>query len=55
MKITAEPRSDQWNADDFIGGPRTFTVAGVKVGKAEQKRYEALQILMQRLDRAKID
>lgn len=37
MKITAEPRSDQWNADDFIGGPRTFTVAGVKVGSAEQK------------------
>ena len=37
MKITAEPRSDQWNADDFIGGPRTFTVAGVKVGAAEQK------------------
>ena len=37
MKITAEPRSDQWNADDFVGGPRTFTVAGVKVGAAEQK------------------
>jgi len=37
VKITAEPRSDQWNADDFIGGPRTFTVAGVKVGTAEQK------------------
>lgn len=37
MKITAEPRSDQWNADDFIGGPRTFTVAGVKTGSAEQK------------------
>jgi hypothetical protein len=37
MKITAEPRSDQWNADDFIGGPMTFTIAGVKVGKAEQK------------------
>lgn len=37
MKITAEPRSDQWNVDDFIGGPRTFTVAGVKAGKAEQK------------------
>ncbi|OBB49926.1 hypothetical protein [Mycolicibacterium fortuitum] len=37
MKITAEPRSDQWNADDFIGGPRVFTVAGVKVGSAEQK------------------
>ena len=37
MKITAEPRSDQWNADDFVGGARTFTIAGVKVGKAEQK------------------
>jgi hypothetical protein len=37
VKITTEPRSDQWNADDFIGGPRTFTVAGVKVGSAEQK------------------
>lgn len=37
MKITAEPRSDQWNADDFVGGPRTFTIAGVKVGTAEQK------------------
>lgn len=37
MKITAEPRSDQWNADDFIGGPRTFAIAGVKVGAAEQK------------------
>lgn len=37
MKITAEPRSDQWNSDDFIGGPRTFTIAGVTVGKAEQK------------------
>jgi hypothetical protein len=37
MKITADPRSDQWNADDFIGGPRTFTIAGVKPGTAEQK------------------
>jgi len=37
VKITAEPRSDQWNADDFIGGPRTFTIAKVVEGKAEQK------------------
>lgn len=37
MRITAEPRSDQWNADDFVGGPRTFTIAGVKPGAAEQK------------------
>lgn len=27
----------------------------ITVGKAEQKQYEALQILMQRLDRAKIN
>jgi hypothetical protein len=37
MKITAEPRSDQWNADDFLGGSRTFTIAGAKDGAAEQK------------------
>jgi len=38
VKITAEPRSDQWNADDFMGGSsKTFTVAGVKDGSAEQK------------------
>jgi len=37
LKITAEPRSDQWNADDFLGGARTFTIAGVKDGTAEQK------------------
>lgn len=37
MKITAEPRSDQWNADDFLSGSRTFTIAGVKDGAAEQK------------------
>ncbi|QLF83862.1 hypothetical protein SEA_MOOSEHEAD_53 [Gordonia phage Moosehead] len=38
MKITAEPRSDQWNADDFVGGKaKVFTIADVKVGSAEQK------------------
>lgn len=41
MKITTEPRSDQWNADDFVGGPRTFTIAGVRTGTAEQK-YDIL-------------
>lgn len=39
MKITAPPRSDQWNAEDFTGGPRTFTIADVQPGKAEQ-RYD---------------
>lgn len=38
MKITAEPRSDQWNADDFVGGKaKVFTISGVRSGKAEQK------------------
>lgn len=41
MKITAEPRSDQWNADDFVGSAREFTVAGVRDGTAEQK-YDVL-------------
>jgi len=43
LKITAEPRSDQWNADDFLGGARTFTIAGVKEGAAEQPYDIALE------------
>ncbi|WP_104086531.1 hypothetical protein [Arthrobacter sp. GMC3] len=35
MKVAVKPRSDQWNADDFTGGPRTFTIAGAKHGTAE--------------------
>lgn len=35
MRVAVKPRSDQWNADDFTGGPRTFTIAGVKHGTAE--------------------
>jgi hypothetical protein len=31
-----EPRSDQVNADDLIGGPITYTVREVIQGKAEQ-------------------
>lgn len=42
MKITAEPRSDQFNADDLISGARTFTISGVNVGAAEQKYDIAL-------------
>lgn len=37
MKITAEPRSDQINADDLVGSPRTYTISGVREGTAEQK------------------
>lgn len=36
MEIKAEPRSDQVNADDLIGGPVTVTVKAVNEGKAEQ-------------------
>lgn len=37
MKLTADPKSDQFNAEDFLGGPRTFQIAGVVTGAAEQK------------------
>lgn len=33
---TTEPKSDQQNFDDYIGGARTVTVAEVKRGSAEQ-------------------
>lgn len=31
IKQFIEARSDQWNATDFVGGPRTFTIENVKV------------------------
>lgn len=37
MKITAEPRSVQLNAEDFMSAPADYTIAGVVPGKAEQK------------------
>lgn len=43
MKITAEPRSDQWNAEDFIAGSRIFAIDHVIPGKAEQKYDIVLQ------------
>ena len=36
MTETIAPRSDQMNADDLMTGPRTFTVAEVRAGSAEQ-------------------
>lgn len=33
---TIEPRSDQINADDLIGGPQTYTITKVARGGAEQ-------------------
>lgn len=37
MKITAEPRSDQLNADDFVGRTAVYTITEVTPGTAEQK------------------
>lgn len=31
------PKSDQWNADDFIAGPRTFTIAGVSIRSGQEQ------------------
>jgi hypothetical protein len=36
IENTIVPKSDQLNADDLIGGPRTITITGVKAGSAEQ-------------------
>ena len=36
VSITIEPRSDQINADDLIGGPQTYTITKVSKGAAEQ-------------------
>jgi len=30
------PKSDQWNADDFLTGPRTFTIREVTIREGEQ-------------------
>ena len=43
MRITAEPRSDQINFEDFISGPKVYTIGGVRVGTAEQKYDIQLQ------------
>lgn len=36
MTAAIAPKSDQLNADDFITGPRTFTIQEVKEGSSEQ-------------------
>ena len=36
ISATTQPKSDQVNADDLIGGPQTFTIKGVSKGSAEQ-------------------
>ncbi|MGL5008414.1 MAG: hypothetical protein ACRC6I_00925, partial [Paracoccaceae bacterium] len=37
MTAVIQPKSDQWNADDLIGGPRTITISDVTIqGGTEQ-------------------
>ncbi|WP_420140174.1 hypothetical protein [Sphingomonas sp.] len=44
MTSVIVPKSDQWNADDFIAGPRTFTIAEVHIrGGQEQPVSIALE------------
>lgn len=42
MKITVETRSDQFNAQDFLGGPRTFTVESVNHGTGPNGLYDVV-------------
>lgn len=37
MSATIIPKSDQMNADDLIGGPRTITVTGVSIAAGEEQ------------------
>lgn len=37
VSMALEPKSDQINADDLIGGPQTFTIEKVTKGSSEQK------------------
>lgn len=34
------PKSDQWNYDDFLAGPQTFTVTGVRVKAGQDQPVE---------------
>lgn len=36
MSKTTEPKSDQQNFDDYIGGPKTVTISEVRKGNTEQ-------------------
>lgn len=41
MRVNTAPRSDQYNADDFVGGAaKTFTIANVTEGTAEGARHD---------------
>lgn len=37
MTAVIQPKSDQVNADDFIGGPRTYTIEGVAISPGTEQ------------------
>ena len=37
MSVVIKPRSDQLNSDDFITGPRTITITGVKITEGAEQ------------------
>jgi hypothetical protein len=43
------PKSDQWNADDFIAGPRTFTIREVQIRGGQE---QPVNILLEGSDKA---
>ena len=40
MTKVTEPKSDQWNFDDFQGGPKTFTIESVRVKAGQDQPVE---------------
>ncbi len=42
MSSVIIPKSDQWNADDFIAGPITFTIADVKIAPGTEQPVNIL-------------
>lgn len=40
MSSVIVPKSDQWNADDFLSGPMTFTIASVNVKGGKEQPVE---------------
>ena len=40
MRKVTEPKSDQWNFDDFQAGPLTFAIAAVKVKGGQEQPVE---------------
>ena len=37
MSGVITPKSDQWNADDFLAGPKTFTIRGVQIRGGQEQ------------------